>query len=111
DALPISQVGIVDIGESDYRRSAPQLVSHYLRVDRIAEVAGEDDEVGLEAFDLAAQVVEWRHDGGLGVVRLEQRVEPDRGLDVGECDEDLHSDTAEWVGTERRSFISRAAER
>jgi hypothetical protein len=34
------------------------LVAHDLEIDRIAEVAGEDDELGLEALDLAAQVVE-----------------------------------------------------
>jgi len=65
------------------------LIAHDLLVAGVAEVAGDDDEIRLEAFDLAAQVVERRDDGGLDGVRLELRVESDRRLDVGECDEDF----------------------
>ena len=53
-----AQLGVLDVGEADHRCPAPQLVADDLEVDRIAEIPGEDDEIGLEAFDLAAQVVE-----------------------------------------------------
>ncbi|HEX6626582.1 MAG TPA: hypothetical protein VF105_01390 [Gemmatimonadaceae bacterium] len=65
------------------------MVAHDLLIAGVAKVAGDDDEIRLEAFDLAAQVVERRDDGGLDGIRLELRVESDRGLDVGEGDEDF----------------------
>src|SRR6185436_7920242 len=103
-AESIAEIWIIDVGKADHRRATPQLIPHNLRVAGITEVAGENNEIGLEAFDLAAEVVEWRDHCGLDGVGLELGVEPDRRLDVGEGNENLHLEGSEKAGTLRRSF-------
>jgi len=89
-AQSIAQLRVFDVGETDDRRPVPQPIADDLEIDRVAEVAGKNDQIWLEALDLAAQIVEWGDDGRLDGIGLEECVEPDGGLDVGERDEDFH---------------------
>jgi hypothetical protein len=98
-AETLSQLRILDVGQADHRGTVPQLVSYDLDIAGIAEVAGEDDEIGLEALDLAAQIVERGDHRRLVPRRLDHRVEPDRRLDVSERDQDFHLASRVWPVT------------
>ena len=56
--------------------------------------AGEDDDIRFRAADLAGEIVQRRDQRRLDAIGLEERVQSNRGFDVGEGDQDAHTTSA-----------------
>src|SRR5262249_61452690 len=88
------QVRIGRFRESDRWRAVPELLLDERDGERIGEIAGEDEDVGLLALDGRADVVERRDESRLDAVALEPRVHADAGLDVVQREERPHAPAA-----------------
>ena len=89
-AEAVLERGVADIGEADHRGTAPELLPDERERLRIEQTAGEDDDIGMRALDLATEVVERGDDVRLDAVGLKECVETNGGFDVGEGDQDAH---------------------
>ena len=89
-AQPVVQRGVDDVCESHRGHSIPQQIAHELHVARVDESTGEHDDVGRLAANRRAHIVDRAHERRLVACALEHRVQPDRGLDIRERDQNLH---------------------
>ena len=85
---------VADVGEPDHRRATPELIAHKTHCLGIEEIAGEDDDIRFRAADLAGEIVQRRDQRRLDAIGLEERVQSNRGFDVGEGDQDAHTTSA-----------------
>jgi len=89
-AEPFEGCGIDVVRQTDGCGSVPQLLFDDGDRRWIGQLTSEQNDVRLLALDGSANVIQRRDDVRLDAVLLEPRVDPNRGLDVLQSDENLH---------------------